>query len=52
MLLTIRIPEGQETVHLPAGTLAWSEEDFFQFCQANRELRIERFEHEASQRAL
>ena len=42
MLLTIRIPEGQETVHLPAGTLAWSEEDFFHFCQANRELRIER----------
>src|SRR6266704_5246597 len=42
MLLTIRIPEGQETVYLPAGTLAWSEEDFFHFCQANRELRIER----------
>ena len=42
MLLTIPIPEGQETVHLPAGTLDWSEEEFFQFCQANRDLRIER----------
>jgi Uma2 family endonuclease len=42
MLLTIPIPEGHETVHLPAGTLDWSEEEFFQFCQANRDLRIER----------
>jgi Uma2 family endonuclease len=42
MLLTIPIPEGQETVHLPAGTLDWSEDEFFQFCQANRDLRIER----------
>ena len=42
MLLTIPIPEGQETVHLPAGTLDWSEEEFFQFCRANRDLRIER----------
>lgn len=42
MVLTIPIPEGQETVRLPAGTLHWSEEEFFQFCQANRDLRIER----------
>ncbi len=42
MLLTIPIPEGQETVRLAAGTLDWSEEEFFQFCQANRNLRIER----------
>src|SRR5207253_9141795 len=42
MLLTIPIPESEETMHLPAGTLAWIEEDFFHFCQANRELRIER----------
>jgi Uma2 family endonuclease len=42
MLLTISIPERQDTVHLPAGTLDWSEEEFFQFCQANRDLRIER----------
>jgi Uma2 family endonuclease len=42
VLLTIPIPEGQETVRLPAGTLDWSEEAFFQFCQANRELRIEK----------
>ncbi len=42
MLLTIPIPENQQTVHLPPGTLAWNEDEFFQFCQANRDLRIER----------
>jgi hypothetical protein len=42
MQLTIPIPEGQETVRFPAGALDWSEEEFFQFCQANRGLRIER----------
>jgi Uma2 family endonuclease len=29
-------------VRLPAGTLDWSEKEFFQFCHANHELRIER----------
>jgi Uma2 family endonuclease len=29
-------------VRLPAGVLDWSEEEFFRFCQANRELQIER----------
>jgi len=42
MLLTIPIPEGQQSVHLPPGTLDWSEDVFFRFCQANRDLRIER----------
>jgi Uma2 family endonuclease len=42
MLLTIPIPESQQTVHLPPGTLDWSEEEFFWFCQTNRDLRIER----------
>ncbi len=42
MQLTIPIPECQDSVRLPAGTLNWSEEEFFQFCQANRDLRIER----------
>ncbi|MGH9469811.1 MAG: Uma2 family endonuclease [Terriglobia bacterium] len=42
MVLTIPIPEGQETVRLPAGTLDWSEDEFFRFCQTNRELRVER----------
>jgi Uma2 family endonuclease len=41
MLLTLTIPEDQETVRLPAGTVDWSEEEFFQFCQANHDLRIE-----------
>jgi len=40
--LTIPIPECQETVRLPAGTLEWTEDEFFDFCQLNRELRIER----------
>jgi hypothetical protein len=35
MLLTIPIPEGQQSVHLPPGTLDWSEDAFFRFCQAN-----------------
>ena len=42
MLLTIPIPESQQTVHLPPGTVDWSEDEFFQFCQVNRDLRIER----------
>jgi len=42
MLLTIPIPESQQRVHLPPGTLDWSEDEFFQFCQTNRDLRIER----------
>lgn len=42
MQLTIPIPEGHETVRLPAGALDLDEEEFFQFCQANRDLRIER----------
>ncbi len=42
MHLTIPIPECQQAVCLPAGLLKWSEEEFFQFCQANRDLRIER----------
>jgi Uma2 family endonuclease len=42
MVLTIPIPERQQTVRLPAGALDWTEEDFFQFCQANHDLRIER----------
>jgi Uma2 family endonuclease len=40
--LTVPIPERQGAVRLPAGVFEWSEEEFFQFCQANRELRIER----------
>jgi len=42
MQLTIPIPECQQAVRLPAGVLKWSEEEFFQFCQVNRDLRIER----------
>ena len=41
MQLTIPIPE-RDGVRLPADTLHLGEEEFFQFCQANRELRIER----------
>ncbi len=40
--LTIPIPECQTAIHLPAGIFQWSEDEFFRFCQANRELRIER----------
>lgn len=42
MQLMIPIPERQQTLHIPAGVLEWSEEEFFQFCQANHELQIER----------
>ncbi|MGH9326852.1 MAG: Uma2 family endonuclease [Terriglobia bacterium] len=42
MQLTVPITERQTAVRFPAGTLHWSEEEFFQFCQANRGLRIER----------
>jgi Uma2 family endonuclease len=42
MELTISIPECQQSVRLPAGVLNWTEEEFFQFCQSNRDLRIER----------
>ena len=42
MQLTIPIPERQPALRLPAGVLNWNEEEFFQFCQANRELQIER----------
>jgi Uma2 family endonuclease len=40
--LTIPIPECQHTVRLPAGVMNWTGDEFFQFCQENRELRIER----------
>jgi Uma2 family endonuclease len=40
--LRVPIPEGQQAVRLPAGAVDWSEEEFFHFCQANRDLRIER----------
>lgn len=42
MQLTVPIPEHQEAVRFPRDILNWSEEEFFQFCQANRDLRIER----------
>jgi Uma2 family endonuclease len=42
MQLTIPITDGQETVRLPAGAFNLSEAEFFQFCQANGNLRIER----------
>ncbi len=42
MQLTITLPECQEAVRFPAGVLNWDEEEFFDFCQANRDLRIER----------
>lgn len=41
MLLTIPVPEDQEIVRLPAGTVDWNEQEFFRFCQANHDLRIE-----------
>ena len=40
--LRIPIPECQQTVRLPAGAFAWTEDEFFDFCQLNSELRIER----------
>jgi len=42
MQLTIPIPESQRAVRLPPGVVDWSEEEFFRFCQSNRDLRIER----------
>lgn len=42
MQLTIPIPECQNAVRIPAGILQLSEDEFFHFCRANRELRIER----------
>jgi Uma2 family endonuclease len=42
MQLTVPIPERQEAVLLPAGLFQWTEDEFFRFCQANRDLRIER----------
>jgi Uma2 family endonuclease len=42
MQLTVPIPERQDAVLLPAGVFHWTEEEFFCFCQANRDLRIER----------
>jgi Uma2 family endonuclease len=42
MQLTIPIPDAQRTLRLPPGVVDWSEEEFFRFCQSNRELRIER----------
>jgi len=42
MRLTIPIPECQQAVCLPATAVAWTEDEFFDFCQINRDLRIER----------
>ena len=42
MQLTIFIPESQQKLHLRPGGRDWSEDDFFEFCQSNRDLRIER----------
>ena len=42
MELTIPIPECQDAVLFPAGILQWTEDEFFHFCQVNRDLRIER----------
>jgi Uma2 family endonuclease len=42
MQLTLRIPEAQHTLRLPSGVVDWTEEEFFHFCQSNRDLRIER----------
>lgn len=42
MELTIPLPESKDVIRFPAGILLWSEEEFFQFCRANRDLRIER----------
>jgi Uma2 family endonuclease len=42
MHLTIPIPESQQAVCLPANTLDWTEDEFFDFCQINSDLRIER----------
>jgi Uma2 family endonuclease len=42
MQLTIPIPDSQKAVRLSPGIVDGNEEEFFQFCQANSELRIER----------
>ncbi len=42
MQLTVSIPDVPGALRLPPGVLNWNEEQFFRFCQANRELRIER----------
>jgi len=42
MRLTIPIPESQQGVCLPAHTIDWTEDEFFDFCQINGDLRIER----------
>ncbi len=42
MQLHVPIPERQDAVLLPPGVFHWTEEEFFHFCQSNRELRIER----------
>jgi Uma2 family endonuclease len=41
MELTIPIPERQDAFCFPAGILRWTEDEFFHFCQVNRDLRIE-----------
>jgi Uma2 family endonuclease len=42
MELTVSIPDVPGALRLPPGVLKGSEEEFFHFCQLNRELRIER----------
>ncbi|MGH9325475.1 MAG: Uma2 family endonuclease [Terriglobia bacterium] len=42
MRLTIPIPETQEAIRVPAGMLRLNDDEFFQFCQTNRDLHIER----------
>jgi len=42
MQLTIPISDSQRAVRLPPGIVDGNEEEFFQFCQANSGLRIER----------
>ena len=42
MQITIPLPQCQDAVRFPAGVLNWGEEEFFDFCRANRDLRIER----------
>jgi Uma2 family endonuclease len=42
MQLTIPIPECQAAIRFPTDVLHWSEDEFFHFCQINRDLRIER----------
>lgn len=42
MEITIPISECQDALRLPAGVIYWSENEFFRFCQVNRNLRIER----------